>query len=170
MIPTVARKTLCVIIFALLTKIGFALPNDREQVIQVQANSADINQQTHRGIYIGDVQLDQGTTHVRAAQATTEGNEKNQLIKAIIQGNKETQAHFWSLTEVDKPPMHAYADTIYYYPEQHSIELVGNARVVQGKNSFAAPIINYDTLHQHVVSKNDGKARTMIIMHQGNKS
>ena len=156
------------VLFLLLTgKTCFAMDNDRTQVMELQANSADLNQQTHRGIYLGDVQIDQGTTHIRAAEAVTEGNLKNQLIKAVIKGNKTAQAHYWSLTELNKPPMHAYADTINYYPASHLIELIGNARIEQGTNSFAAPSIRYDTEHQHVVSKSNGQERTTIIIYPG---
>jgi lipopolysaccharide export system protein LptA len=156
-----------IVFFLLLTSSCFALPDDRVQTMQFRADSADLNHQTHRGVYIGDVQLDQGSTHIRAAKAVTEGNLKNQLVKAIIKGNKEAQAHYWTLTTADKPPMHAYADIIYYYPEKHSIELIGNAKVEQGNDSFSASKISYDTLHHLVVSKNDSKTRTTIIIHPG---
>lgn len=144
---------------------SFALPEDREQVLHLSADTADLNQEKHHGVYIGDVQLDQGSTHVRAAEAITEGNEKNQLMKAIAKGNGHEQAHYWALTAADKPPIHAYADNIYYYPERHLIELIGNARVEQGENTFSAPKISYDTLHQHVVTTASGKQRTTIIIH-----
>ena len=152
----------------LVAELCFALPSDRTQIMQMHAGSADLDQQTHRGIYLDDVHLDQGTTHIRAAKAITEGNAKNQLVKAIIKGNKEAQAHYWTINEANKPPLHAYADTIYYYPERHLIDLVGNARVEQGDDSFTAPKISYDILHQHVISKSDGKGRTSIIIHPGN--
>jgi lipopolysaccharide export system protein LptA len=138
--------------------------------MQLSAGSADLNQQDHRGIYIENVKLDQGTTHIRAAKAVTEGNSKNQLTKAIIHGNKETQAHYWTLTDTKKPPMHAFADIIYYYPAKHIITLVGNARVEQGEDSFSAPSITYDTLHQHVISKSDGQGPTTIVIHPGKNS
>jgi len=143
----------------------FALPEDREQVIHLRADTADLNQEKHRGVYIGDVQLDQGSTHVRAAHAITEGNDKNQLVKARALGNDKAQAHYWALTAIDKPPIHAYADNIYYYPDRHLIELIGNARVEQGENTFSAPTISYDTVHQHVITKSRGKERTTIIIH-----
>lgn len=149
----------------LLTSACFALPNDREQIIELQAGSADINQQTHQGIYLNDVQLDQGSTHLRAHKAITTGNEKNQLILAVIKGNKNTQAHYWTTPAVNKLPVHAYADTINYYPERHLIELIGHARVEQANNSFSAPEIRYDTEAQHVVSQSSGNARTTIIFH-----
>lgn len=145
----------------------FALPEDRTQTMQLSANNADLNQELHVGIYIENVQLDQGTTHIRAAKAKTEGNKKNQLIRATIEGNNKAQAHYWTTTDNKKPPMHAFANTIYYYPLKHLIELVGNARVEQGNDSFSAPHIRYDTLHHHVLTKSEGQVPTTIIIHPG---
>ncbi len=159
------RQVFISLLLLVFTKPIFALPNDREQIVQLRAGSADINQQTHTGIYLIDVQLDQGTTHIRAVEAITTANEKNQLILAEIKGNKTIQAHYWSLPEVNKPLMHAYADIIKYHPESHLIELIGNARVDQENNSFSAPKITYDTLAQHVVSESSSTARTTIIFH-----
>src|SRR5581483_5508402 len=130
----------------------------------LSANRAHLNNHNHQGIFKENVQLDQGSTHIRAALAITNGDEKNQLVKAIIKGNKIAQAHFWTVTAQDKPEMHAYADVIYYYPEKHLIKLMGNAKVSQGENSYTAPEINYDTIHQHVISKGDKKNPTIIIL------
>lgn len=147
-----------------------AMPDDRNQLLQLSADSADLNQQTHRGEYIGRVELDQGSTHLRASKAITDGNEQNKLVLATALGDSKNQAHFWTQTAIDKPLLHAYADTIRYYPERHVIELIGNARVEQGGNSFSAPKITYDTLAQHVISDNNGKQRTTIIIHPEKKT
>jgi lipopolysaccharide export system protein LptA len=146
----------------------FALPDDKKQLLQLRANSADINQETHKGIYSDNVELDQGTTHLRAAKAMTEVNLKNKLTKAIAEGSSKKQAHFWTLIDEKKPEVHAYANTILYFPEKHLIQLIGNARVEQGNDSFSAPHIDYDTLHQHVVSFSKGRAQTVIIIHPEN--
>jgi len=158
------------LVLILVTPLCFSLPEDRQQTMQLQADSADLDQQSHQGLYLGDVQFDQGETHLRAAKAITEGNEKNQLTKATVEGSNKAQAHYWTLTAKDKPPLHAYADIIHYYPDRHLIQLIGHARVQQGNDSFAAPEISYDTERQHVVSKTDGKTRTTIIIHPGKTS
>ena len=144
---------------------SFALPTDQNQVVNVRAGSADINQQTHQGIYKDHVQLEQGTTHIESNQATTTGNDKNQLISAMITGTQDQQAHYSTMTEIDKPPLHAYADIIKYYPQRHLIELIGHARVEQGKNVFSAAKISFNTQTHHVVSQSDGKQRTTIIFY-----
>ncbi len=162
---TVKPKFLSFLLLTFLSCNSYALPDDRQEVMQLNADSADLSQEAHKGVYTGNVELDQGSTHVRAAVAITEGNEKNQLVKAIAKGNKNEQAHYWSIPEKDKPEIHAYADTIYYFPERHLIELVGNAKIEQGENSFMAPKISYDTEKQHVITEKQGDARTTIIFH-----
>lgn len=149
---------------------SFALPEDSQATLEMHAGSADINQETHRGVFKDQVELDQGTTHIRAVKAITESNTKNQLTKAVIIGDAEHQAHYWVLIALDKPLLHAYADTIYYYPDKHLIKLVGHAHVEQGNNSFSAPLICYDTLRQHVTSEPKDNERTLIIFHPEKKS
>lgn len=150
--------------------IAYALPDDKKQTMHVEADSADLNQQQHQGIYIGHVEFTQGTTNLHAAHAITKANEQNKLMLAIAKGNKESQAHYWTLSSEDKPPFHAYADTIKYYPLKHLIELTGHARVEQGTNSLAAEKIIYDTLKQHVVTEGTPTNRTVIIFYPEKKT
>lgn len=158
------------IVLMTVTAISFALPTDKEKVMHVVSDSADLNQQKHKGTYIGNVEFIQGTTNLHAAKAITQGDLKNQLTLAIANGTKEKQAHYWTETGPNKPPFHAYADTIRYYPLRHLIELIGNARIEQGTNSLSAAKISYDTIEQHVVSQSDGKTRTTIILYPEKKS
>jgi lipopolysaccharide export system protein LptA len=146
-----------------------ALPSDKEQVVHVSANSADLSQQKHKGIYTGNVNFVQGTTNLRAEKAVTKGDEKNQLVLAIAHGTHDQQAHYWTQTDVNKPPFHAYADTIKYYPAKHTVELLGHARIEQGPNSLSAAKIVYDIQEQHIISHSDGTTRTTIIIHPEKK-
>lgn len=168
MFPTKVKSCL-ILCMLLLCCSCYALPSDKEQVMHVEADSADLSQQTHKGTYTGHVEFTQGTTNLHAASAITLGNLKNQLNLAIANGDKKQQAHYSTITDPKKPPLHAYADIIRYYPFRHLIELIGNARVVQGKNSFSAAKISYDTLQQHVISQSDGKKRTTIIFYPEKK-
>lgn len=170
MLKTKRLQLFALLALVLTSSVCLALPDDREKVLELAADQADLNQQTHRGEYTGNVQLDQGSSHLRAAHAITEGDKQNKLVMAEADGDQKDPAHFWTLTAVDKPPLHAYADTIRYFPDRHLIELIGHALVTQGDNSFSAPKISYDTVEQHVISKSDGKTRTTIIIHPGKKA
>lgn len=162
-------KPLVITILLVIATVGHALTNDNEKVMHVMADSADLNQQEHKGTYIGNVELIQGSSNLQAAKAITQGNEKNQLVLAIANGEKGKQAHYWTITDMNKPPFHAYADTIKYYPLRHLIELIGNARVEQGQDSFSAAKISYDTIDKHVISNGDSKQRITIIYHPQKK-
>lgn len=161
----------CLFLFLICySLLGLALPSDKEKVMHVVADSADLNQLKHKGTYTGHVEFTQGTTMLHANNAITQGNKKNQLTLAIANGTKGEQAHYWTQTAPDKPPFHAYADTIRYYPLRHTIELLGNARIEQGANSLSAAKIIYNTQEQHVVSQGDGTTRTTIILYPEKKS
>lgn len=167
--PLLVKVKLFFFFMLLSISTGYALPSDKEQVMHVTADSADLSQQKHKGIYTGSVEFIQGTTNLRAFKAITEANHKNQLTLAIANGTQGQQAHYWTETGPGKPPFHAYADVIKYYPLEHKIELIGHARVEQGPNSLSAAKITYDTLEQHVVSQSDGTTRTTIILYPEKK-
>ncbi|TAL64103.1 MAG: lipopolysaccharide transport periplasmic protein LptA [Legionella sp.] len=163
------RVNSSLVVGLLLSNLAFALPSDKEKVMHVVADSADLNQLKRLGTYIGHVEFVQGTTNLHAAKAITKGNNKNQLSFAKAEGNKKQQAHYWTQSDPNKPPFHAYADVIHYYPLSHKIELLGNARVEQGPNSLKAAKIIYDTLAQHVITSSDQNNRTTIILYPEKK-
>lgn len=164
------RKVSVLLLVTLMMSVGYALPSDKQQVMHVTADTADLNQQKHKGTYIGNVVFVQGTSNLQAAKAMTLGNLKNQLTLAIANGSDGKQAHYWTQSEPNKPPFHAYADTIKYFPLKHTIELIGNARIEQGQNSLSAAKIIYDTQEQHVISQSNGKTRTVIILYPEKKA
>lgn len=163
------QKLANILLFLLVTGLSYALPSDKNEIIHVDADTADLNQLTHKGTYSGHIHFNQGTTNLHANKAITEGNEKNQLVLAVAKGSTTEQAHFWTQTAVDKPVLHAYANTIRYYAQKHLIALIGNAKVLQGENSFSAPRIYYNTLKQQVISKNNGSHQTQIVFYPEKK-
>ncbi len=146
-----------------------ALPTDRQQVMQVAADSASLSQAEHRGEYKGNVEMIQGSSNLRAAYAETRADEKNHLSFAIAKGDNKNQAHYWTKTALDKPALHAFADIIRYYPQKNLIVLEGNARIEQGKNSFIAAKISYDTVNQNVLSESNQQQRTSITIYPEKK-
>lgn len=162
------KANVFIVLFLLLlmglnTKI-FALDEDKNQILHLSANTADINQKTHRGEYIGNIEFDQGSTHLRADKAITISDKNNKIIKAIVIGQDNT-AHFWTQNKKDEPEIHAYAKKIIYEPSISRIQLIGNAQVIQGNNAFKAPKIILNTQTQHVITTADAHARTEIIIH-----
>ena len=141
------------------------MPEDRDKLIELTADEVSISQQNYHSEYLGNMELDQGSTHLRAAKAETRGNQQNKLIVAIAYGHNSSQAHYWTQTDLSKPLLHAYADIIRYYPDKHLIELIGHAKVIQGKNVFKSTKISFDTVKQHIFSEKAAQGRTTIVFH-----
>lgn len=159
-----------VILLLLPSFLVFALPEDGQKLALLAADTADIQQQIHQGTYVGNVRFDQGTRHIRAEKVITKTDQKNQLILAILYGSKQKPAHYWEQPSVNKPILHAYAQEIRYHPREQLVELIGNAKVTQGKDSFSAPLIRYNIQTQHVLTENNRTDRTLIVIHPGKKN
>ncbi|MCC5792498.1 MAG: lipopolysaccharide transport periplasmic protein LptA [Legionellaceae bacterium] len=142
-----------------------ALPEDKHKTAELQADYADLNQAQQHAEFVGHVELTQGTTKLLAQRLSTDSTKENTLRLAIAYGNDKEQAHYVTCTATDKPLLHAYADEIRYYPAKHRIDLLGNARVVQGTNVLTAGKISYDTEKQRVLSQSDAKSRVTIVIH-----
>lgn len=153
------------VLLSLLSYGAYALENDSQEPVTIQADSAKINNKAKQGVYEGHVRIDQGTTHITASFATTLLGEDNKLLEATASGDTQEQVHYWTLSNVEEPVMHAYADFMEYKAEENKIYLVGHAVVSQGADSYAAPHIEYDITHEQVISRASDDGRTTIIIH-----
>lgn len=168
----ISKILVCTLLTLVFGNAAFALETDSREPLELKASSADINQTEHKGTYTNGIEFDQGTTHIRADRAITKTDENNKLTQAIIYGNKQSQAHYWTQMEKGKPDLHAYADIIKYYPDKKIIKLIGNAKVKQGENLFTAPKISYDIEKRHIVSSKmaNNSGKTVIIFHPPRKN
>ncbi|MDF1677961.1 MAG: lipopolysaccharide transport periplasmic protein LptA [Legionellaceae bacterium] len=143
---------------------SYALSRDKEEAIQFKAGHVTLNHKMGTGSYTGGVSIDQGSSHLRAQRATTQVDEKNHLTLASAFGSMHQKAHFWTLTSTDKPPLHAYANIIHYHPLRHQLELIGDARIVQGKNELNAPHIRYDIKAERFITTVQNNEGTIILI------
>lgn len=144
---------------------AFALDDDKNQPISVQADSVSIDNKTGTSIYEGNVVVINGSTHLTAAKATITMAKDNKIKEAEADGQGDIQAHYWTLTDPQKPELHAFADIIRIFPEKKLVYLIGHAKVNQGEDVYQAPEIEYNTETQHVFSPKSIQGRTVILIH-----
>lgn len=161
-ISLVYMAVLIFLTFIFFTPNGFALETDKEEIIQLAADSVDIRQKLHKGFYEGHIEFDQGSTHLRSERAETLTNSNNKLIQVTTQGVTKP-AHFWTTPKPHQSQIHAYAKTMIYDVIHHQIKLVGQAKIIQGKNSFSAPIILFNVQTEQVITIPSQGQRTQII-------
>lgn len=135
---------------------GWALSTDRNENIDIEADSAESDDVKGIAIYKGDVVIIQGTLKITGDHVTIHYDESGDFTKMVTLGNP---AKFNQLPdgEPDKAENYqrAKASRMEYFKKTDTIVLLGNAVYGQGGDRVAADRIDYDSRNARM------KARTM---------
>lgn len=140
---------------------AYALSSDKQQPMHIAANFAHWDGNKNTTTLTGNVIVIQGTTTVKADQLVLLSDKQNQIQQAIATGNL---ASYTTTTDMTKPPLHALAQSIEYFPPTSEIILIGKAHVQQGDNTVTAPRLEYNMNAQTVVSPATKDGRTTIVI------
>ena len=125
---------------------AWALPNDNEQPIRIQANEAQLDDKQGVATYKGDVIITQGSMKITGNTVTITRNAAGEIDVVTSVGNL---AYFEQLQkESDPKPVQAYAVTIQYHAPQNRIVLIDRAKVINDGNTTEGENIVYDTVKQ----------------------
>ena len=143
---TELRPGLLVVLLAALCACGTAQARqtDKNQPININANSFAGSQDSGKITFTGSVTMDQGTFHADGAQATgyTDPNDTSQWQRVVLTGSP---AHFQQ-TQDNGTLVHGQAATIDYKVSENTVILTGNAEVVQqGRGEFHGEKLTYNT-------------------------
>ena len=128
-----------------------SLPEDREQAIQITADSAMRDEKKGLTIYSGNVVLDQGSLHISADKITVfRINEEGDKIVAMGQPASVQQQ-----PAVDGELMRAHAEVIEYFKAEDRLRLRTSAQIEQGGSTVTGNIIDYYITAQLVKAGSD---------------
>ena len=119
--------------------ISQALPEDRLQPVNIEADRAELSHTAGRTVYEGNVKLSQGSLRINADRLVI--TLQNGTVSELTANG--SQAVLEQLISADKPPLNARADTIVYRVGDELLLLTGNALVVQGESTIASNRIEY---------------------------
>lgn len=139
----------------------FALPSDKTQPIHVITGTAQWNGNANTTTLTNNVVITQGTTTITADKLVLYADKNNQVTKAVATGQLATYS---TITNPAKPKLHAVAQIIEYYPPLGQVNLIGQAKVMQGNNSMTSARIEYNINNQTVVSPASSQSRVMIVI------
>lgn len=158
-------STLILLFLSLLllaTQPSLSLPSDSKQKVFIGADSSIYNYKTGFTTFEGNVQVDQGTTHITADKLTTKSDVGHKISEAIAYGTKGL-AHYWTLSKPSEPEIHAYAKVIKFYPALSNVTLENQVNVTQGENSFHGELIHYNSNDQTIIVPASNKGRSVIV-------
>lgn len=116
-----------------------ALQSDRDQPIRIESDRAERNEKAGTTIYIGDVNLRQGTLLIRSDRL--EIHTKNNDVTDVIATGRP--AYLEQQPKPDKPLVKARAKTINYYVSNERLNLKGDASVEQEGSIVKSDVIDY---------------------------
>jgi lipopolysaccharide export system protein LptA len=151
------------LVFLFLPLSVYALPEDRDQAMNIVADASLFNYKTGINTYEGNVKIDQGTTHLLADRLTTKSDTRHKMIEATAYGIKKI-AEYTTLPKKGDLPLHAKANIIRFFPPKATVILEGNVVVTQGENSFHGPVIIYNMKDQIVTAPASQNGHATIII------
>lgn len=138
-----------------------ALPTDRDQPLQVAADSASFNEKTGIATYRGAVVIRQGTLEVRADELVITVDKAGNVTTTAAQGKP---ARYQQQTDPKKGLVTAEASRIDYDLKNETITLSGQARLKQDGASFQGANIVYAIARQQVDAKGDASNRVQLVL------
>jgi lipopolysaccharide export system protein LptA len=137
-----------------------ALPEDREQPINLEADSASFDQNTGISIYEGNVVVTQGSMYLAADKATVyiEGGEF-QRMEAV-----GSPSRFRYKPTHDKPQIDGVGNRVQYNAVTAKVIVSGSAKFTQGGDSFTGQRIEYDLTSDVVKADGGEQGRIQFII------
>ena len=147
-------------LLALLCAPAFALPIDAEQPMHIRAQAAEFDHSNGRAVYLGEVEVRQGTLQVTGERMTIQYLDAR-LVRVTASGEP---ARYQQALAPEGGLVRASASLITYHPGEARIELAGEARLVQAKNDVAGEIIHYDIASGTVDAEATGQGPVRVIL------
>ena len=147
-------KLILAAILASAMNCAYALSTDKQQDIEIQADSAEMDDIKGITIYRGDVIVDQGSIHMTGDIMTVYNDANGETELVIMEGKKAT---YRQLPDDSKIYDEAEALQMEYYALKDYVILIDEALVTQEGLRFSGSRIEYDTVLSQVKAKGSTK-------------
>lgn len=133
---------LLVLAFTMHPGAAIALSTDKDQPIEVEADSAELDDIKNVSVYRGNVIVDQGSIHMTGEIMTVYHTDEDELDHIILEGNPAT---YRQLPDDSQVHDEAEALRMEYHELKNLVILINKAVVTQDRLRFSGDRIEYDT-------------------------
>lgn len=143
-----------------------ALPDDREQPVEIDADSNEFLMEEGTAIYYGSesepATITQGSLKISGLKIVFEQDEAGNPSSMTATGNP---ARLQQQPEVNGSIVHASGDTIHYEHASQVVTLEGNAELRQDTSLLQGDFVEYDMLNKRsrATARNEGGRINMTI-------
>jgi lipopolysaccharide export system protein LptA len=148
------------ILLSLLSSLVFAMPGDRDKPIEIEAESVVVDESTGFNQFMGDAVVTQGSL-VLSAELIEVQTSDEEVESMVAKGSQQKPAKYIQSQPNQARFIEATAVEITYDVEKGVVFLIGDARLVQGFDSFSGETLEYDIDNDKVAVKGseDGTKR-----------
>ncbi len=172
MITTTTPPVLTLLVAALLslglgltTLTAVALQSDAAQPMLIEADKVEVDEGKSTSLYVGQVQVDQGTMRLLADQVTVHHRSDRHIKYIIARGEP---ASYKQQMDGEQGEMQAFAKRMDYDADRDELILTGDALVIQGTDRIASERIVYDRAHARAQAGGDSRVKIQMTP-QGKK-
>lgn len=140
----------------------FALSEDRDQPIEITADSAVINEKQSQAEYTGAVVVTQGTLKLEGDVVNLKTNENGEVETFVAQGRPARFENFKQKSDQD--PVKGRALVIDYSYGTDQVVLTGDAMITSKDSEFSGPEITYDLKSGKVMATGSRSSRVNMTM------
>jgi len=143
----------------LFSSAAFALSTDRNQTLQIEADSAKLDNIKGFTVYSGNVIVNQGSLQLFADKVTLTYNAEKQVESIIAEGNGQVVRFKQTLD--NKEEIRAHAKSMEYLAKEDILHLKQDAQVQRAKDTISGQHIVYDAKKAQVIAS-EGRVKVMI--------
>ena len=136
-----------------------ALQGDARQPVFIEADDVEVRETDSTSIYVGNVQVDQGSMRLLADHVTVYHRADRQPRLIIALG---APAHYRQQLDNDQGEVQASAQRMEYDADKDELILIGDALLIQGADRLASERIIYDRARAQFRAGGTGRVKISI--------
>ena len=164
---------LLICFMALASPVTWALDSDRQQPLEINADSAELNEGEGFSVYSGNVVITQGSMKIEASTIRITFDDNG--IQTML-ASEEEEGELAYMRQQAEPTedgkislMEAWGKSIDYQVTKEYLTLLGSAKLIQRGNQFSGNKILFDVPKDNVkASGGEDKRVKMIFLPKSN--
>ncbi len=138
---------------------AIALDSDREQPMFVEADAAEFDEKQAISLYLGNVEVQQGSMHILADEVLVHHKSNRQPQKIIAIGNP---VRYRQMLDNEPEEVRAKALRMEYEADREEITLIDDAELIQGEDRFASDRIVYNRTTDRLTAGTSARGRQRV--------
>ena len=156
--PILARLLAASLLSSLAAN-AWALKEDASQPIYIEANDVEVRETDNTSVYVGNVQVDQGSMRLLADHVTVHHRDNRQPRFIIALGQP---AKYKQQLDGDQGEVQAFAKRMEYDADKDELILIGEGLLIQGEDRLSGERILYDRAKAQFRAGGAGRVKITI--------